>query len=138
MTKPSRIKPPMGEDNGWWWEQAAQDKLAIQRCMGCELLRHPPRPMCDSCRSIEWDFVEACGRGKLASFTVIHHPQIPGYVYPLAIGLVDLEEGTRIVSQLVDCEIEAVKIGMKLEMTIHEDEDGFKLPVFRPAQKGEG
>ncbi|MBW2420730.1 MAG: OB-fold domain-containing protein [Deltaproteobacteria bacterium] len=134
MPKPSRIKPPMGEDNGWWWEQAAADKLVIQRCTECQVLRHPPRPMCDSCRSIEWDFVEASGRGELASFTVIHHPQIPGYEYPLTIGLIDLEEGTRIVSQLVDCERDSVSIGMALEMTIHEDEDGFKLPVFRPAQ----
>jgi len=126
----------MAEDNGWWWEQAAEGKLVIQRCKGCQALRHPPRPMCDSCRSIEWDLVEASGRGQLASFTVIHHPQIPGYVYPLTIGIIDLEEGTRIVSQLVDCERNDVSIGMALEATIHEDEDGFKLPVFRPAQDG--
>jgi uncharacterized OB-fold protein len=136
--KPSRIKPPMAEDNGWWWDQAAADKLVIQRCTGCEVLRHPPRPMCDACRSIEWDFVEASGRGQLASFTVIHHPQIPGYEYPLTIGLVDLEEGTRIISQVVDCERDAISIGMALEATIHEDEDGFKLPVFRPAQGSRG
>jgi len=135
---PSRIKPPMGEDNAWWWEQAAQDKLVIQRCAGCGVLRHPPRPMCDSCRSLAWDFVEASGRGKLASFTVLHHPQVPGYEYPLTIALVDLEEGTRIISQLVSCEREAVSIGMALEAGIHEDEDGFKLPVFRPAHGGEG
>jgi hypothetical protein len=124
----------MAEDNGWWWDQAAEGKLVIQRCTGCEVLRHPPRPMCDSCRSIEWDFVEASGRGELASFTVIHHPQIPGYEYPLTIGLVDLEEGTRIISQVIDCERDAISIGMALEATILEDDDGFKLPVFRPAQ----
>ena len=89
MTKPSRIKPPMGEDNAWWWEQAARDKLVIQRCARCEVLRHPPRPMCDSCRSIEWDFIEATGRGQLASFTVLHQPQVPGYEYPLTIALVE-------------------------------------------------
>jgi hypothetical protein len=138
MTKPSRIKPPMGEDNGWWWEQVAHDKLPIQRCAGCGILRHPPRPMCDACRSLDWDSVEASGRGSLASFTVLHHPQVPGYEYPLTIALVDLEEGTRIVSELVDCEREAISIGMALEASIHEDEDGFKLPVFRPARTGEG
>jgi hypothetical protein len=127
----------MGEDNGWWWEQAARDKLVIQRCASCEVLRHPPRPMCDGCRSLEWDFVEACGRGSLASFTVLHHPQVPGYEYPLAIGLVDLEEGTRIVTQLVDCERDDITIGMPLEALIHRDDDGFKLPVFRPARESE-
>jgi uncharacterized OB-fold protein len=138
MTMASRIKPPMGEDNAWWWEQAAQDKLVIQRCSACGILRHPPRPMCDSCRSTSWDFTQASGRGKLASFTVLHHPQVPGYEYPLTIVLVDLEEGTRIISQLVDCESETISIGMALEVVIHEDEDGFKLPVFRSAQPGEG
>jgi uncharacterized OB-fold protein len=138
MTMPSRIKPPMGEDNAWWWEQAAQDKLAIQRCTGCGALRHPPRPMCSDCRSLEWDFVEASGRGKLASFTVLYHPQVPGYDYPLTIALVDLEEGTRIVSELVGCERETISIGMALEASIHQDEDGFKLPVFRMARASEG
>ena len=132
--QPSRIKPPLGEDNGWWWEQAARDRLVIQRCTGCSRLRHPPRPMCDACRSTGWDHVEACGRGTLASFTVLHHPQFPGYAYPLTIGIVELEEGTRIVTQLVDCEREEISIGMALEAAIHEDEDGFKLPVFRPAK----
>ena len=138
MTMPSRIKPPMSDDNAWWWEQAAQDKLVIQRCAECAKLRHPPRPMCDSCRSLEWDFVEATGCGTLASFTVLHHPQIPGYEYPLTIALVDLEEGTRILSQLVSCEREAISIGMELEALIHEDDDGFKLLVFRPAHGREG
>ena len=134
MTKPGRIKPPLGHDNEWWWQQAAEGKLVIQRCQGCQALRHPPRPMCEQCRSMEWDFVESSGRGTVNSFTVLHHPKFPGYDYPLTIILVDLEEGTRITSQLVECEPEAVKFGMAVEMLMHEDEDGFKLPVFKPAQ----
>jgi len=133
MGRPSRIHPPLGPDNAWWWEQVANGKLPIQRCAGCGKLRHPPRPMCDACRSLQWDFIEASGRGTLHSYTVIHHPQFPGYEYPIVIALVDLEEGERMLSQLVDCEREAVRIGMPLSARIHEDPDGFKLPVFRPA-----
>ncbi len=55
MTQSARIKPPMGYDNAWWWEKASQGVLAIQRCTGCQSLRHPPRPMCSECRSLEWD-----------------------------------------------------------------------------------
>ena len=132
MGKPSRIHPPLGSDNAWWWEQVAAGKLPIQRCAGCGKLRHPPRPMCDACRSMLWDHIEASGRGTLHSFTVIHHPQFPGYEYPIVIALVDLEEGERMLSQLVDCERDAVRIGMPLVARIHEDPDGFKLPVFRP------
>jgi len=135
MAGPGRIKPPLGQDNGWWWEQATNDKLVIQRCGECGILRHPPRPMCDKCRSMKWDFVEASGRGTVASYTVIHHPKFPGYDYPIIVVLVDLEEGTRIISQLMECETDAVGFGMKVEVKIHQDEDGFKLPVFVPAHE---
>jgi uncharacterized OB-fold protein len=64
---------------------------------------------------------------------VLTHPQFPGYEYPLIIILVDLAEGTRVTSQLVQCAPEDVEFGMPVEMIIQEDPDGFKLPVFRPA-----
>jgi uncharacterized OB-fold protein len=112
---------------------AAEDKLGIQRCLGCKVLRHPPRPMCGECRSIEWDAIEASGRGTICSFTVLTHPQFPGYEYPLVIILVDLEEGTRLTSQLVDCDPGDVAFGLAVEMVIHTDADGFKIPVFRLA-----
>ena len=130
MTEASRIKPPMGHDNAWRWEMAQQGQLGIQRCLGCATLRHPPRPMCGECQSLEWDAVQACGRGTICSFTILTHPQFPGYQYPLIIILVDLEEGTRVTSQLVGCEPAAVDFGLPVEMQIHEDADGFKLPVF--------
>lgn len=135
MLDSSRLKPTVGPDNAWWWQLAAEDVLALQRCMQCQTLRHPPHPMCSQCRSLEWDHIEASGRGHLHSYTVLHHPQIPGYDYPITIVLVDLEEGQRMVSQLVDCERDDIAMGMALEMHMHEDADGFKLPVFRPAQR---
>jgi len=132
--KPSRIKPPMGRDNGWWWEKvAAEDCLPIQRCKGCQKLRHPPRPMCDVCGSQEWDSIQASGKGTIHTFTVIHYPQFPGYDYPIVSIIVDLEEGERMASTLVDCKPEDCVIGMPVEMVIQEDEDGFKIPFFRPA-----
>lgn len=133
MAESHRIKPPQGEDNHWWWEQAQEGKFTIQRCKGCNELRHPPRPMCGECRSIEWDFVEASGRGTVSSYTVLHHPAFPGYDYPLIIVLVDLEEGTRFTCQLLNCSPEDVSFGMDVEMVIHTDPDGFKLPMFQPA-----
>jgi hypothetical protein len=133
MVSTGRIKPPMGLDNAWWWEMAAQDKLGIQRCKKCQTLRHPPRPMCGECQSIEWDTVESTGRGSICSFTVLRHPQFPGYEYPLIIVLVDLEEGTRLTSQLVGCAPEDVDFGLPVRLCIQEDPDGFKLPVFELA-----
>lgn len=136
MARSSRLKPPRGHDNAWWWDMAAEGRLGIQRCKGCRALRHPPRPMCGECHSTEWEAVAASGRGTICSFTVLTHPRFPGYEYPLVIVLVDLEEGTRIVSQLVDCEPESVDFGLPVEMRIQQDPDGFKLPVFRLAGGG--
>ncbi|PLW69027.1 nucleic acid-binding protein [Pseudohalioglobus lutimaris] len=113
---------------------AAEGKLGIQRCQGCSRLRHPPRPMCGDCRSIKWEAVEACGRGTICSFTVLTHPQFPGYEYPLIIILVDLEEGTRLTSQLINCDPADVAFGLPVEMVIHTDPDGFNIPVFQLAE----
>jgi uncharacterized OB-fold protein len=136
MSQPSRIKPPLGHDNAWWWEMAAEGKLGIQRCLGCNTLRHPPRPMCGDCRSLEWDTVEASGCGTIASYTILTHPQFPGYDYPLIIILVDLEEGTRLTSQLVGSTPDEVDFGQAVEMLIQEDPDGFRIPVFKLAEGG--
>ena len=126
----TRIKPPMGLDNAWWWQMAEEGKLGIQRCRGCQTLRHPPRPMCGDCHSLDWDAVQSSGRGSICSYTVLHHPQFPGYDYPLIIVLVDLEEGTRLTSQLVGCQPQEVDFGLSVEMQIQRDPDGFALPVF--------
>jgi len=135
---PARIKPPMGHDNAWWWNEVADGRICLQRCKGCGELRHPPRPMCPSCRSQEWEAQEISGRGTLHTFTVIHYPQFPGYEFPILAALVDLEEGVRMVSNVTDCEPDDLEIGMALEALIHEDDDGFKLPLFRPAAAGRG
>jgi hypothetical protein len=89
--------------------------------------------MCDACGSLAWDSVAARGRARLHSFTVIHHPQFPGYRYPIIAALVELEEGPRMISNLVGCEPRDVRIGMELRAEIQSDPDGFALPVFRPA-----
>lgn len=120
----------MGRDNAWWWQMADEGKLGIQRCLACKTLRHPPRPMCGECHSLQWDAVESSGRGTICSYTVLRHPRFPGYEYPLVIVLVDLEEGTRFTAQLVGAEPEDVDFGQPVRMLIQEDPDGFRLPVF--------
>jgi uncharacterized OB-fold protein len=127
----SRIKPVMGLDNAWWWEMANEGKLGIQRCLSCKTLRHPPTPMCKDCHSLQWDAVESSGRGVINSYTILTHPKFPGYKYPLIIILVDLEEGTRLTSELVDCPVEDVDFNLPVQFHIQEDPDGFRLPVFR-------
>jgi len=131
--RPVRPRPAITEDIAFWFEAARQHRLLIQRCAGCGELRHPPLPACPSCRSFEWDTVEASGRGSVFSFVVVHYPQVPAFDYPLAIGLVELEEGTRLVADLVGREPSAWRIGQAVEVEFVDHDDELTLPAFRPA-----
>ena len=131
---PRRLRPTLGHDNKWWWEALEDGKFLIQKCKACGVLRHPPRPMCGECQSLEWETVESRGAGTVHSFVVIHHPPVPGYDYPLVCALIDLAEGTRFVSNVVDCDPEDVHVGMKVQARIEPVDDELKLPLFRPVK----
>jgi uncharacterized OB-fold protein len=130
---PTRIAAPRGHDNGWWWEAMDEGKLMIQRCKSCQTLRHPPRPMCGECQSLEWDAIESTLDGEVFSFTTLHYPKVPGYDYPLTCAVINLAEGTRIVANVVGVEPEEVHIGMKLKGKIEQVDEKTMLPQFYPA-----
>jgi uncharacterized OB-fold protein/acyl dehydratase len=129
--KPQRLKPSLGHDNQWWWDCLEKGEFAIQKCSNCSVLRHPPRPMCGDCQSSDWEFIFSAGQGTIESYVVIHHPEVPGYTYPLVVAVVNLEEGTRFVGNLVDVAPDAVEIGQAVQATVELVDDEMKLPVFR-------
>jgi uncharacterized OB-fold protein/acyl dehydratase len=131
--KPSRLRPPLGHDNAWWWEGIKRGELLIQKCGACGTLRHPPRAMCGRCQSTTWTSIAAQGRGTVYSFTVFHHPKFPGFDYPFVCAVIELAEGTRMVSNVVDCDPDAVHIGMPVALEIRRVDDELDLPLFRPA-----
>ncbi len=134
--RPLRPRPSLTHDNRFFFEGTKEGVLRIQRCSACGTLRHPPRPACAECRSFEWDAVEASGRGRVFSFVVNHHPQVPAFDYPLVVALVELEEGTRLVANVSGVEPEEVAIGMAVEARIERFDDDLALPVFVPATEG--
>jgi uncharacterized OB-fold protein len=135
--RPPRPHPALTQDNAFWFDGAKAHTLLIQRCTSCQTLRHPPLPACGHCQSLEWDTVESSGRGVLYSFVVVHYPQVPSFDYPLPIGLVELEEGTRVVANIDVADTGDLVIGMPLEATFVDFDDELSLPVFVPAnQKG--
>ncbi len=129
---PTRIASPRGHDNKWWWDAVDQGKVLIQRCKSCQTLRHPPRPMCGECQSIEWDSIESSLDGEVFSFTQLHYPKFPGYQYPLVCAVISLSEGTRIISNVVGCEPEDVYIGMKVKGKVEQVDEETLLPQFYP------
>ncbi len=129
-----RPRPAKSRDNAFFWEGVAEGRLLIQRCTACQRLRHPPGPMCPHCHSLDWNTLEACGRGRVFSFVVAHHPVIPPFEPPNLIVLVELEEGTRLVSNLVGVDPAAAEIGMPVEVEFTRVDDDLVLPLFRRAQ----
>jgi uncharacterized OB-fold protein/acyl dehydratase len=134
--RPPRPHPAITQDNAFWFEGARAHTLLIQHCLSCGTLRHPPLPACGTCGSLEWDTVEASGRGTLYSYVVVHYPQVPSFEYPLPIGLIELEEGTRVVANLEGVALEDIAIGMPLQATFVDYDDELSLPVFVPAGAG--
>lgn len=117
-----------------YWEGAARGELLLQRCKDCGAFRHPPTPMCSSCTSLETEWVPAGGRGEVFSYTIAHHVVHPAMAdkVPYAIVLIKLEEGPYIISNLVDCENDLVRIGMPVEVVFEKMTDEVTLPKFRP------
>jgi len=130
-TKP-RPKPAITHDNRFFWEGVAQRELRIQRCNACNRLQHPPGPMCAGCHGLDLGYVRSRGRGSVYSFVWAHHPVVPAFELPNLIVLVELEEGTRIVSNLVGVAREDVRIGLPVAVEFAEVEPGRLLPRFRP------
>jgi uncharacterized OB-fold protein len=90
--------------------------------------------MCPHCHSLDSEAAALSGRGTLYSYAVLHHPQHPAFEYPVLAALVDVEEGVRLVSNLVDVEPAAIEIGMRLEVTFVPTAGDRSVPVFRPAR----
>ncbi len=130
--RPRRPRPALTQDNAWWFDACKQHKLLIQRCTSCGTLRHPPEPMCGACGSPDWDTVEASGRGMVYSFVVNHYPEVPAFDYPLAVGLIELEEGTRLVANVVGIDPGEIAVELPVEVEFVDHDEGLTLPAFHP------
>ncbi|MBK8731195.1 MAG: MaoC family dehydratase N-terminal domain-containing protein [Tetrasphaera sp.] len=130
-----RPRPAINLDNQFFWDGVAERELRIQRCLGCASLRHPPGPVCPECGSYRWNWIVASGRGTLYSYVIGHHPKLPGFDYPLHIGLIELEEGPNFVTDLVDVTESDLVIGNPFVLDWLECDPELTLPVFRPAQE---
>ncbi|MFJ3896012.1 bifunctional MaoC family dehydratase N-terminal/OB-fold nucleic acid binding domain-containing protein [Streptomyces sp. NPDC090083] len=134
-----RPRPVVNRDNAGFWEGVERHQLLIQRCTDCGTLRHPWLPGCNACGGPDWDTVEASGEGTVYSYVVMHHPPFPAFDPPYAVGLIELAEGVRIVSNVVGVPYDKVRIGLpvRLEFRRYDEPEGDAeggpsvLPVFR-------
>jgi hypothetical protein len=130
---PDRPAPILTADNQDFWEAARQGRLVTQQCAGCGRRRHPPRPMCPTCHALEYEIVDLAGTGVVYSYSILHHPQNPAFSYPVIAVLVDLDEGIRILSNLVEIEPGQVRIGLPVHVRFEPTQGGMAVPVFVPS-----
>jgi len=117
-----------------FWEAARRQELVVQRCRGCGAYRFPAREICSRCLSREAAWERVSGRGAVFSFAVMHQVYHPGFAdaVPYAIVVVELVEGARMLSNLVDCPVERIEIGMPVEAVFEPLTPEVTLPKFRP------
>ena len=116
---------------------AAKDgKLVVQRCAGCGALRFPPRELCSSCLATDSEWVQVSGRGEIFSFNVMHQIYHPAFAteVPYAVVVVKLAEGPKMISNLVDCPVGDIRIGMPVEVVFEAVSPEVTLPKFRRAR----
>ncbi|MFG2857427.1 bifunctional MaoC family dehydratase N-terminal/OB-fold nucleic acid binding domain-containing protein [Streptomyces mirabilis] len=135
-SKAARPRPVVNRDNAGFWEGVGRHQLLIQRCGGCGTLRFPWLPGCGACGSPEWDTVEASGEGTVYSYVVMHHPPFPAFDPPYAVGLIELAEGVRIVSNVIGVPYDKVRIGMPVRLRFERFDEELVLPVFRAGAEG--
>jgi uncharacterized OB-fold protein len=127
--------PIIDDDSREYWESAHRHELRFQRCDDCATPRFPPRAFCPNCLSTNATWTEASGRGQLFSWVIAHHPVHPALVdkVPYVIALVELEEGIRMVTNLIDCPIESVSVDMPLVLDWQDVSNELSIPQFKPA-----
>ncbi len=138
----TRFEPPVGPDGAPFWDSTRQGRLLLQWCTGCERAVFYPRAFCPHCSAgdggLEWR--QASGRGTVYATGVEHRPEVVGAAFsggqPFCVALVELDEGVRMLSNVVGCPPADVRCGMAVVVTWEPLSDGRRLPLFTPAPGG--
>jgi uncharacterized OB-fold protein len=118
-----------------FWRAAQQRELLIRRCDDCGEAHYYPRPFCPGCWSVNVRWEPAGGRAVLYTYSTVYENDLPPFAeqVPYVAAVVDLDEGPRMSTQVIDCEAADLRIGMPLEVAFRRVTDDVTLPVFRPA-----
>lgn len=130
--------PPVDDLNRKFWDGLQAGQLRFQRCQECRNAWLPPREECPSCWSDQWVYEASSGRATLISWIVYHkayHPYFQDKI-PYNVGVVELEEGPRMLTNLVTDDHASLEIDQPVELVIQE-EAGFALARFKPAAPGD-
>ncbi len=132
-----RPLPAITPETAHFWEGTRAGELRLQKCAACSHVYFPPRPFCPQCASTTVGILRASGRATLYSY-VIHHRPVPGFIPPYSIAVVQLEEGPRMMTNIVEIEQtpQRLLLDMPLEVVFQRMNEEISLPLFRPAGSG--
>jgi uncharacterized OB-fold protein len=121
--------PDQSAETKPYWDAAAKGRLLIKKCNACGELHHYPRSLCPFCFSADTTWVEASGKGTVYSYSVMRRVPVP-YV----VAYVTLAEGPTMITNIVDCDPNAVRIGQSVRVTFKPSDGGQPVPMFAPAE----
>ena len=136
--KMARSAPVGTELSAPFWEAAAQHRLVVPRSNTSGEYFFPPERLCPGTQSSDWSYVDSCGTGTVVSFSVVSRPPSPDFDSPYVLAVVDIDEGWTIMTNIIDCEPEAVSIGMRVQVRFFDCSDGSALPMFGPVRQPSG
>ena len=122
------LAPSVNPETKPYWDAAAEGKLLVKKCTACGELHFYPRANCPFCFSDKTVWQEASGKGTIYTYSVMRRAPIP-----YAIGYVTLEEGPTMMTDIVDCDLDSIKIGQKVQLVFKPSEGGPPVPMFTPA-----
>lgn len=127
--------PTITPESQPFWEACRQHRFLVQRCLECGTFQHYPRGVCASCWGDRLEWREGSGRGRVYSFTVTRRTQARGFreEVPYVVAYVELDEGVQVLTNVIGCAPEDVKIGMPVVVAFDDVDDQISIPRFRPA-----
>lgn len=126
LPRPSPISQP-------YWDACRRGELTVQRCAACGHYVFIPQPACTRCLSSALEWVRSSGRGRVYSYTVVWRPQQPAFEVPYTVAIVEMDEGWKTLTNIVDCPVDDVRVGMDVEVKFVPMSEEITLPMFRPA-----
>ena len=128
--------PRLDEESKGFWEGCQRHELYLQRCRGCGTLRYYPRALCPHCLADDPEWVLSSGRGSVYTYTVCYQNQAAGFrdELPYVLAYVELDEGVRMLTNIVGCRPEGVHIGMRVEVSFDDVTPEVSLPKFKPME----
>jgi uncharacterized OB-fold protein len=132
----ARFAPRATPETQPYWDATAAGRLDLPKCRPCDQVFFYPRSSCPRCGSTDLEWVTCSGKGRLHTYVVSHRPA-PGFPVPTVIAVVELDEGPRMMTNLVDADPEALELDMPVEVRF-EQRTGTAVPVFAPVKENAG